>query len=451
MQKMKPKPTSTGQFELFQANFNQILNLDHELCQLANAINWDHFGTELADCYSEDMGRPGIAIRLMVGLHYLKHAFNESDESVVARWVENPYWQYFCGLEYLQHECPIHPTSMVKWRQRVGDERLEMLLAETIAVALGYKHVTSQQLRKITVDTTVQEKAIAFPTDARLYTKMLLRLVNLSKRRDVVLRQSYIRKAPAILRQQGRYGHARQFRRAKKCTRQLHTLLGRVVRDIRRKAEMIDDELKTYLDRADQLLSQRRDSKNKLYSIDAPEVECISKGKAHKRYEFGCKVSVATTNIGDWVVGVQALHGNPYDGHTLAGAVLQSERVTGKQVKEVFVDQGYKGHNYTGGGEVHIAGRRGRKKATATLRKRKKRRAAIEPKISHLKSDHRMGRNFLKGASGDRMNALLAGIGANIRKLLAAFWRALWQLPTNHAQCLLGPLLTAISRPAVAA
>ena len=191
---MKPKPTSVGQFELFQANFNQLLNLDHELCQLANAMNWDLFDAVLTDCYSEEMGRPGIAIRLMVGLHYLKHAFDESDESVVARWVENPYWQYFCGFEYLQHECPIHPTSMVKWRQRVGDKRVEMLLAETITIALDYKQVSSQQLAKITVDTTVQEKAIAFPTDARLCTKMLLRLVNLSKRRDVVLRQTYIRK-----------------------------------------------------------------------------------------------------------------------------------------------------------------------------------------------------------------------------------------------------------------
>jgi transposase, IS5 family len=196
---MKPKPIAAGQFELFQANFNQILNLDHQLYQLASAISWDRFDTEFASCYSEDMGRPGNAIRLMVGLHYLKHAFNESDESVVARWVENPYWQYFCGFEYLQHECPIHPTSMVKWRQRVGAEKLEALLAETIRLALKHKQVTSQQLRKVTVDTTVQEKAIAFPTDARLYTRMLLRLVNLAKRRGVLLRQTYIRKAPQMV------------------------------------------------------------------------------------------------------------------------------------------------------------------------------------------------------------------------------------------------------------
>ncbi len=333
---MKPKATPSGQFELFQSNLQQILNMDHELCQLAHAIDWDRFDTVLADCYSDEMGRPGTATRLMVGLHYLKYAFDESDESVVARWVENPYWQYFCGFDHMQHDCPIHPTSMVKWRHRVGAERLEILLAETIRLALENKQVTSQQLRKVTVDTTVQEKAIAFPTDARLYTKMLLRLVNLSKRRGIDLRQTYIRKAPQTLHQQGQYAHARQFKRARKCTRSLHTLLGRVVRDIRRKATVIDETLETFLVRADKLLGQTQKSKNKLYSIDAPEVECISKGKAHKRYEFGCKVSVAMTNEKNWVVGVQALHGNPYDGHTLASALEQTERIPASRSKRLL-------------------------------------------------------------------------------------------------------------------
>ena len=168
---MKPKTISTNQFDLFRANFKQILNPDHQLCTLADAIDWSGFDGQFADCYSDDMGRPGNAIRLMVGLHYLKHAFDESDESVIDRWIENPYWQYFCGFDHMQHQCPIHPTSMVKWRQRVGAEKLESLLAETIRIALKDKQVTSQQLRKVTVDTTVQEKAIAFPTDARLYTK----------------------------------------------------------------------------------------------------------------------------------------------------------------------------------------------------------------------------------------------------------------------------------------
>ncbi len=422
---MKPKTTSTNQFALFQANFKQILNPEHQLCLLADAINWPGFDAHFVDCYSDDMGRPGNAIRLMVGLHYLKHAFDESDESVIDRWVENPYWQYFCGFDYMQHEFPIHPTSMVKWRQRVGAEKLESLLAETIRIALKTRQVTSQQLRKVTVDTTVQEKAIAFPTDARLYTKMLLRLVNLSKKRGIQLRQTYIRKAPQLLKQQGRYAHARQFKRSRRCTKTLRTLLGRVVRDIGRKAVEIDPQLQEYLERAEKLLSQTQKSKNKLYSIDAPEVECISKGKAHKRYEFGCKVSVATTNESNWVVGVQALHGNPYDGHTLAGAIEQVQRITGRDVKEAFVDKGYRGHDYTGDGQVHITGQRGKGKAGPALRKRKKRRSAVEPKIGHMKSDNRMNRNYLKGAEGDSTNAILAGIGANIRKLLAAFWPAL--------------------------
>lgn len=422
---MKPKATPTSPFDLFRAHFHQILNLDHELCCLANAIDWSGFDRQFVDCYSEDMGRPGNAIRLMVGLHYLKHAFDESDESVVARWVENPYWQYFCGYDYLQHHCPIHPTSLVKWRQRVGVERMETLLAETLRLALEFKQVTVPQLRKVTVDTTVQEKAIAFPTDARLYTKMLLRLVNLAKRQGLRLRQSYVRKAPQLLKQQGRYAHAKQFKRSRRCTKALHTLLGRVVRDIRRKAQSLDERLGTFLERADQLLTQTQKSKDKLYSIDAPEVECISKGKAHKRYEFGCKVSVALTNEKNWIVGVQALHGNPYDGHTLARALKQVERITGRDVHEAFVDKGYRGHDYAGAAQVHITGQRGKEPAGEALRKRKKRRSAVEPKIGHLKSDNRMGRNFLKGVMGDQINAMLAGIGANLRKLLAVFWPAL--------------------------
>jgi transposase, IS5 family len=422
---MTPQSTSTHQFDLFRAHFKQLLNLDHELCRLADVIDWPAFDRAFATCYSQDMGRPGNAIRLMVGLHYLKHAFDESDESVVARWVENPYWQYFCGYDYLQHDCPIHPTSMVKWRQRVGVERLEALLAETIRLAVEWKQVTPQQLRKVTVDTTVQEKAIAFPTDARLYTKMLLRLVNLSKRRQIHLRQSYVRKAPQGLKQHGRYAHAKQFKRARRCTKTLHTLLGRVVRDIRRKASHVDPVLTTFLERADKLLAQTQTSRDKLYSIDAPEVECISKGKASKRYEFGCKVSVALTNQSNWIVGIQALHGNPYDGHTLAGALEQVERITERTVTEAFVDQGYRGHDYTGPAQVHITGQRGKTPAGAALRKRKKRRSAVEPKIGHMKSDNRMGRNFLKGILGDQSNAMLAGIGANLRKLLAIFWLAL--------------------------
>ena len=250
--------------------------------------------------------------------------------------------------------------------------------------------------------------------------------MNVGSRILIQLRQTYIRKAPQILRQQGQYAHARQFKRSRRCTKTHHTLLGRVVRDIGRKAIEINPQLQEYLGRAEKLLSQTRKSKDKLYSIDAPEVECISKDKAHKRYEFGCKVSVVATNESNWVVGVQALHGNPYDGHTLADAIKQVERITNRKIKEAFVDKGYRGHDYTGDGQVHITSQRIKGKAGSALRKRKKRRSAVEPKIGHMKSDNRMSRNYLKGVEGDRINTLLAGIGANVRKLLAAFWPALY-------------------------
>ena len=276
---MKPNPSSSSSLHLFQAHFQQILNLDHSLCRLAQQIQWSRFEKTFGQCYSPDMGRPGKATRLMVGLHYLKHTFNESDESLVERWVENPYWQYFCGYEYLQHEFPIHPTCMTKWRQRVGADRLEQLLAETVRLATETKQVRPQQLRQITVDTTVQEKAIAFPTDARLYTKMILRLARLAKRAGLTLRQSYVRVAPQLLKQQSRYAHARQFKRARNCTRQLKSRLGRVVRDIRRKATTLDGDLKVFIERAERLLEQSRESKGKLYSIDVPKLNASVKAR----------------------------------------------------------------------------------------------------------------------------------------------------------------------------
>jgi IS5 family transposase len=271
----------------------------------------------------------------------------------------------------------------------------------------------------VNVDTTVQEKAIAFPTDAELYNRMREKLVKAAQERCIDLRQSYPRLAKNALYMKYRYSRARQMKRAAKETRKLKTWLGRVARDIGRKVSEPDDELKGLLLLCDRLLAQKRDDKNKLYSIHEPDVECISKGKAHKRYEFGCKVSVATTSRDNWVIGIQALPGNPYDGHTLDDVLSQIERVTDRTVKEVYCDLGYRGHNYTGETKVHLV-RRGAK-VKRSLKKWLKRRNAIEPKIGHLKSDNRMDRNYLKGINGDRINALLAGCGANLRKLIKAF------------------------------
>jgi IS5 family transposase len=288
----------------------------------------------------------------------------------------------------------------------------------------------------VNVDTTVQEKAIAFPTDARLYHKMRVALVRRAKALGIVLRQNYRFTGKRLLAKQGRYAHARQLKRAAKMTRQLKTILGRVVRDVERKAhklrdQIADEPLGELVAMAQRLLAQTRSSKNKLYSVHAPEVECICKGKVHKRYEFGCKTSVATTSKSNWIVGAQALHGNPYDGHTLGGAIGQVEHLTGQTPNDVMVDQGYRGHGYGGSAIVHVV-RTIPKRATRAMKRMLRRRAAIEPTIGHLKSDNRLDRNYLTGREGDRINAVLSAAGYNLRKLLRwlvfapIFWLTWW-------------------------
>jgi transposase, IS5 family len=309
------KPPST--IDLFRNNFKQILDNKHPLFVLAKEIDWSAFETAFGPTYSEGTGRPAKPIRLLVGLHYLKHAFNESDESVVERWGENPYWQYFCGFEYFQHQFPLDPTLLVKWRHRVGADKMETLLAETIETAKRKKLVKKNHLDRVNVDTTVQEKDITFPTDAKLYCKAIELLGKAAKDRDMDLRQSYKYLSKKALLAQNRFRHARQAKKANRKLKKLKTWLGCLVRDIMRKADPHDEELKELLMRSAQLLRQEKKSKDKLYSLHALEVECIAKGKAHKRYEFGCKVGVVSTSRGNWVVGAQALHGKPYDGHTL--------------------------------------------------------------------------------------------------------------------------------------
>jgi len=420
---MQPKPQSRDAFELFQSHFDQLLNPAHELIQLARKIDWDRFETAYAGQYSPDMGAPAIATRLMVGLHFLKHTFNESDESVVARWVENPYWQYFCGYTHMQHVCPIHPTSMTKWRKRVGPERLQEMQGETIALARREGQVSKTDLERVNVDTTVQEKNVTFPTDSKLLYKAIGKLVHAAKARGVELRQSYLRVGRIAAIKVSRYAHARQYKRMQRSLRKLRTYVGRLIRDIRRKVGAPDAALTTLLDRADRIRRQQPHDPHKLYSLHEPEVQCISKGKAHKRYEFGQKIAIATTNRGNWTVAARLLPGNPYDGHTLTETLAAVESVTGVAVTDAYVDKGYRGHGVAGPTRVHVAGQRG--SPSRVERKRRRRRSAIEPKIGHLKSDHRMDRCFLKGLEGDAINAVLAAAGSNLRKLLRRLAAAL--------------------------
>ena len=394
-----------------------LLNAAHPLYRLASVVNWAQFDRQFGKFYADEMGRPALATRLLVGLHYLKYLYNVSDEVVVASWVENPYWQHFCGEEYFAHKLPCDATSLVKWRQRVGVEGSEKLLKESLAAAQREAVLTEAEIQRVNVDTTVQEKASAFPTDARLYHKARQALVRVAKSCNFKLRQSYKRVGKRALVNQGRYGAARQLKRARRETRKLRTYLGRVLRNVERGNLKLSTKQEQTVQVTRRIFTQQRTDHGKVYSVHAPEVECIAKGKVAKHYEFGCKVPIVTTSRQSWIVGIDAVHDNPYDGTTLKPALRQVKRLTSVYPEEAFVDKGFRGQRYHPKGvAVYITGRRN---LTPRLSKLLKRRAAIEPVIGHTKHDHGMDRNYLLGKVGDRINALLSGAAWNLKKL----WR----------------------------
>ena len=415
---MKPKKSSIldNQMDLFRSELKNIIDLKHSLVRLSKAVNWVELDEAFGSTFCPDIGRAGIPTRLMVALHYLKFTYDLSDRQVLRSWIENPYWQYFSGMNYFTHEFPINSSSMTRWRKRIGQAGAEKLLLETIKSGLKLKAIKTTQLKRVNVDTTVQEKNIRFPTDARLYDRARERLVKAAKERDIDLRQNYNRLSKKMLLKQSRYAHAKQMKNSKKSIKKLRTYLGRVIRDINRKSFNPDKKLQDLLTIAKQVYQQQRTDKNKIYSIHEPSVECISKGKAHKRYEFGCKVSVAATSKGGWIIGALACHKNPYDGHTLLKTINQMERLSKKPL-HIFVDRGYRGHDYQGDINIHVDKVR-RGKTSTSLWKWMKRRAAIEPSIGHLKQEHKMGKNRLKGIAGDTINAVLSAVGMNFRKLL---------------------------------
>ena len=419
LEAMKPKPSACEdrQGDLFKIEIRAIVNLNHPMVELARRVDWARLDEAFGALYCAGNGAPGVSTRLMVALHYLKFSFDLSDEAVVAGWVENPYWQYLSGMKYFEHHRPIDPSTMTYWRKRVGEAGAEAMLTETIEAGLALKAIKASQLARVNVDTTVQDKHVRYPTDARLYDRARERLVEAAGQRGIALRQSYRRVGKQLLMKTNRYMHARQMKRAVRCRKKLKTILGRVIRDIERKCPRLDEELGDLLQVAKRIHEQQRQDKNKIYSVHEPHVACIAKGKAHKRYEFGTKVSVAATSRGGWFVGAMAMAGNPYDGHTLAATLEQVERLA-RRPAQVYVDRGYRGHDYQGPIQVHVdRGRRG--KLAKRLWRWMKRRAAIEPGIGHLKQEHRMDRCRLKGPEGDAFNAILSAAGMNFHKLLA--------------------------------
>lgn len=353
---MRPKKQNdVGQQDLFRNRLDQIIDLNHPLSHLAKLVDWDRLHKEFSVYYSS-VGRSGEPIRLMVGLNLLKHIYALSDDEVCARWVENPYFQYFCGEIFFQHHVPIERSGLSHFRGRIDPVSFESILQESLAIACGIGAIKLKDLKSVAVDTTVQEKNIAHPTEHGLLRKAVDKLGGLAQRAGIKLRQSYTRVVQKAAIKVGRYIHAKQMRRAKRELKFIRVRLGRLIRDIERKVKTVTYRLPIDFDvtlrRAKRIYKQKRGDPDYLYSWHAPEVECISKGKARAPYEFGVKVSMATNlrSSGEkgkhFIVHTKAIHGRPYDGHTLKKAGENIEKIIGRLPERFVVDKGYKGHKW---------------------------------------------------------------------------------------------------------
>ena len=427
-----------GEAQRLGPRLDQIVDPNHPLAKLAQRIDWSFIEQRLDAVYRDGPGQPPLPTRLMAGLAILKHMRNLSDEKLCESWLENPYYQLFCGEAFFRHSLPLDRSSMTRWRQRMGEEKLTVLLQESLHLATRTGATKPADFTRVIVDTTVQPKAVAFPTDARLLHRAREGLVKLARKHGVALRQSYKRLGKSALIRHQRHAHARQFQRANRALRTLRTYLGRVMRDIGRKIGG-DASLRACfaqsLALAHRVHEQRyRQRGPKIYSLHAPEVACIAKGKAQRPYEVGVKVSLATPlhrcRGGQFVAHVAALPGNPYDGHTLATVLPALTRQTGTSPIRVIADDGYRGHKVppAQGSCVYTSGQK--RGVTARIKRELRRRPAVEPVIGHLKEDHRMGRNYLAGRAGDAANAVLAAVGYNFRLLLVWLAGLAWLLRT---------------------
>jgi IS5 family transposase len=442
---MRPKERrDSGQKDLFRARLDQIIDMGHPLAKLARTVDWRFLEERFGAAYTDKPGHPPLPTRLMAGLSILKHMHDLSDEVLCERWIENPYYQLFCGEEFFRHALVFDRSSLTRWRQRMGEEKLVALIQESLNVATRTGAAKPADFSKVIVDTTVQPKAVAFPTDAKLMHRARERLVRLAKKHGLMLRQSYERVGKYALIKHQRYAHAKQFKRANRALRTLRTYLGRVTRDIMRKIKgqaELESVFALPLSLSRRVREQRKNQRGKkVYSLHAPEVECIGKGKAHRPYEFGVKVSIATTlhhsKGGQFIAHAKAMPGNPYDGHTLETVIPEIEAQIGVSLSRIIADRGYRGHNAPPDHrfKVYISGQR--RRVTEHIKRELRRRSAVEPVIGHAKGEHRMGRNYLAGPAGDAINAVLAAAGYNFRRLLA--WLAL----------LLSTFLLAIAREA---
>jgi len=409
---MLAKPVSNSQLS-FYSTFEEQLSHRHPLYILAKQINWQIFEQTFAVLYSQE-GRPAKPIRLMVSLLMLKHIRNLSDESVVEQWFENIYYQYFSGERTYACGMPCEPSELVHFRNRIGATGIELIFKESIRV--NGKDGGEQEA---TTDTTVQEKNITYPTDNKLHRKIIKKCIALARKEGIELRQSYTRTTKKLLLEQRFRNHPKNKGRAKKADRKIKTIAGRLVRDLERK--LTPDSYQNTLSLFKKVLMQKKADSNKIYSLHEPHTQCMSKGKEHKKYEFGSKVSIMTTKTTGVIIGAINIDKNVHDSKTLQPALEQQQRLTGIILKNNYVDRGYRGVKEVLGTTIILPDKPGKERTAyqkQKLRNGFKRRAAIEPKIGHLKQDHRLSRNFYKGVLGDNINVMLAASGMNFKRMM---------------------------------
>lgn len=408
----------TPQLNIFQVPLINFIEKGHELCLLAAKIDWDEIEKNLSQYYCEDNGRTSIPIRKVVSLILLRRIFDLSDEQVVSRWKENPYWQYFSGETFFQHQDPFDPTELIKFRKRIGESGAESLLK----ISINLFEKKEMQEKEVLIDTTVQEKNITFPTDTKLQKKIIEKVRDIADKEDIQLRQSYRRTLKQLMIDQRFREHPRRKKKARAAARKIHTIAGRMVRDIERK--MTTKQREQYHDKLllfNMVLEQKREGQNKIYSLHESEVKCIAKGKEAKKYEFGNKTSIVKTSNSGIIVGAMAFSENLYDGDTLEPQLEQVKRLVGELPKFGITDRGYRGRKSVLGTKIVTpkplpSSTNSYQKQKA--RKRFRKRAGIEPIIGHLKQDHRMGRNYLSGVHGDKINTIMAATGFNLKKML---------------------------------
>jgi len=412
---MKGKLPDQQQKNLFRPILIEIINPKHELVALSEELDWQTFEKEFGPLYSTT-GQPGVPIRIMVGLLILKQIYDLGDETVMDQWVQNPYFQYFCGESEFQWKAPCDPSDLVHFRKRISVQGVELIFKLSVQVRKDDINTTD-----LLIDTTAQEKNITYPTDAKLLTKVIELCNSIAKKEKIKQRQNYKTILKQLQIKQRFAHHPKRKKEAKAALRKLRTIAGRLVRELERKLDKAKLEAyATQIENCKKVVSQKKDDKNKIYSLHEPDTACIAKGKAHKKFEFGSKVSIAVIPKTNVIVAVKNFNGNPHDSTTLEPTIQHAENITGLKFKNAIVDRGYKGKKKIGE-TIVISPDSPKAKShysNKTMRKKCRSRAAIEPVIGHVKQDCRMIRNYLKGKVGNDINAILAAAAFNFRGFL---------------------------------